>query len=102
MTPGGSITQHIYNKQYTQYIESTILEVPAVPLLRELYPDNCLTTEGKARKKTSVRVTQYKKNEQAQRTNIIQEQQQAPHEYGSSIREHEQSKYKYNEQAPEP
>ena len=25
LTPGGSITRHIYNKQYTQYIESTIL-----------------------------------------------------------------------------
>ena len=23
LTPGGSITRHIYNKQYTQYIEST-------------------------------------------------------------------------------
>ena len=31
LTPGGSITRHIYNKQYTQYIDSTILEVRAVP-----------------------------------------------------------------------
>jgi len=65
LTPGGSITRHIYNKQYTQYIESTILELRAVPRLCELYPDICLTTEGKARKKTSVRVAQYKNNEQA-------------------------------------
>jgi len=35
LTPGGSITRHIYNKQYTQYIESTILEVRAVPRLCE-------------------------------------------------------------------
>jgi len=47
LTPGGSITRHIYYKQYTQYIESTILEVRAVPRLCELYPDICLTTEGK-------------------------------------------------------
>jgi len=51
LTPGGSITRHIYNKQYTQYIECTILEVRAVPRLCQLYPDICLTTEGKARKK---------------------------------------------------
>ena len=48
LTPGGSITRHIYNKQY---IESTILEVRAVPRLCKLYPDICLTTEGKAQKK---------------------------------------------------
>jgi len=30
LTPGGSITRHIYNKQYTKYIESTILEVRTV------------------------------------------------------------------------
>ena len=35
LTPGGSITRHIYNKQYTKYIESTILEVLAVPRLCE-------------------------------------------------------------------
>ena len=51
LTPGGSITRHIYNKQYTQYIESTILEVRAVPRLCQLYPDICLATEEKARKK---------------------------------------------------
>ena len=51
LTPGGSITRRIYNKQYTQIIESTILEVRAVPRLCELYPDICLTTERKARKK---------------------------------------------------
>jgi len=28
LAPGGSITRHIYNKQYTQYI-NTILEVQA-------------------------------------------------------------------------
>ena len=53
LTPGGSITRHIYNKQYTQYIENTILEVRAMPRLCELYPDICLTTEGKARKNLS-------------------------------------------------
>jgi len=51
LTPGGSITRHIYNEQYTKYTESTILEVRAVPCLCQLYPDICLTTEGKARKK---------------------------------------------------
>jgi len=51
LTPGGSITRHIYNKQYTQYIESTILEVQAVPSLCKLYPDICLTTVEKGRKK---------------------------------------------------
>jgi len=52
--------------------------------------------------KTSVRVAQYKNNEQAQRTNTIQEQQQAPHKDRSTIQEHEPSQYKNNEQAPEP
>jgi len=51
LKPGGSITRHIYNKQYTQYIETTILEVRAVPRLCQLYPDICLTTEEKAREK---------------------------------------------------
>ena len=73
-----------------------------MPRLCELYPDICLTTEGKARKKPSVRVAQYKNNEKAQRTNTIQEQQQAPHKDRSTIQEHEPSQYKNNEQAPEP
>ena len=32
LTPGGSITRNIYNKQYTQYMESTILGLRAVPV----------------------------------------------------------------------
>jgi len=35
LTPGGNITRHIYDKQYTQYIDSTILEVRAVLRLCE-------------------------------------------------------------------
>ena len=57
---------------------------------------------GKNTEKTSGRVAQYKKNEQAQRTNTIQEQQQAPNKDRSTIQEHEPSQYKNNEQAPEP
>jgi hypothetical protein len=52
LTPGGSITMHIY----TQTIHRTIknLErVSAVPRLCELYPGICLTTEEKARKNLS-------------------------------------------------
>jgi len=56
---------------------------------------------GKSTEKTSVRVAQYKNNEQAQRTNTIQEQQQAPHKDRSTVQEHEPSQYKNNEQAPD-
>src|SRR5215510_1263057 len=86
MTPGGSITRHIYIQ--TKYIERRIWEVRAVPRLCELYPGICLTTEGKARK-TSVRVAQYKNNEQAQ----YKENEQAQY------KNNEQAQYKNNEQA---
>jgi len=102
LTPGGSITRHIYNKQYTQYIESTILvNAGRAPSLRVI-PWHLPYNWGKSTEKTSVRVAQYKKNEQAQRTNTIQEQQQAPHKDRSTVQEHEPSQYKNNEQAPEP
>ena len=57
LTPGGSITRHIYNKQYTQYIENTILEVRAVPSLRVI-PWHLPYNWGKSTEKTSVRVAQ--------------------------------------------
>src|SRR5215510_10515602 len=75
-------------RQYTKYIERRIWEVWAVPRLCELYPGICLTTEGKARK-TSVRVAQYKNNEQAQ----YKENEQAQY------KNNEQAQYKNNEQA---
>jgi hypothetical protein len=56
------------HKQYTKYRERGIWEMRAVPRLGELYPGICLTTEEKVRK-TSVRVAQYKNNEQAQYKN---------------------------------
>ena len=51
LTPGGSSTVHIY----TQTIHRTqnLGRVWAVPLVCELYPGICLTTEEKARKKLS-------------------------------------------------
>jgi len=59
LAPGGSSTVHIYIKtihrrtQNTKYIEQhkNFRRVRAVPRLGELYPDICLTTEEKARKK---------------------------------------------------
>ena len=70
LVPGGSSTVHIYTQtihrttQNKQYIEqhNNFGGVRAVPLLGELYPGVCLTTEEKAWKnlsqgsKTSVRV----------------------------------------------
>jgi len=58
------MTRRIYKHQYIKYIVRGNWEVRAVPRLVELYPGICLTTEGKARKKTSVRVAQYQNNEQ--------------------------------------
>jgi len=64
LTPGGSSTAHIYTQtihrttQNKQYIEQhkNFGRVRAVPRLCGFYPG--LTTEEKARKKTSVRVAE--------------------------------------------
>jgi len=58
LSPGGSITVHIYTRtvhrtiQNKQYIEQhkNVGRVRAVPRLGELYPGVCFTTEEKARK----------------------------------------------------
>ena len=63
--PGGSSTVHVYTQtihrtiQNKQYVERNkrFVRVRAMPRLRELYPDICLTIEEKARK-TSVRVAE--------------------------------------------
>ena len=65
LPPGGSSTIHIYTQtirrmtQNKQYVEQhkNFGRVRVVPLLGELYPGICLTTEEKARK-TSVRVAE--------------------------------------------
>jgi len=61
LSPGGSSTVHIYTQtiyrttQYKKYIEqqNNFGRVRAVPLLGQLYPGICLTTEEKARKTLS-------------------------------------------------
>ena len=61
LSPGGRSTVHIYTQtihrtiQNKQYIEqhNNFGRVRAVPLLGQLYPGICLTTEEKARKNLS-------------------------------------------------
>jgi len=52
LTPGASSTVHIYTRTIHR-ITQLIGRVWAVPRLRELYPEICLTTEEKAWKNLS-------------------------------------------------
>jgi len=71
------------NRPYIKYIVRGNWEVWAVPRLVELYPDICLTTEEKARKKTSVRVAQYHNNEQTHNKS----NEQAPYKNRSTLQD---------------
>jgi hypothetical protein len=53
LTPGGSITSHIYAQTVHIIQRKENWEVMAVPRLCELYPGICLTAEEKARKTLS-------------------------------------------------
>ena len=94
-------TTHLQQTIHTIHREYNSGSAGRAPSLRVI-PWHLAYNWGKSTEKTSVRVAQYKNNEQAQRTNTIQEQQQAPHKDWSTIQEHEPSQYKNNEQAPEP
>ena len=94
-------TTHLQQTIHTIHREYNSGSEGRAPSLRVI-PWHLPYSWGKSTEKTSVRVAQYKNNEQAQRTNTIQEQQQAPHKDRSTIQEHEPSQYKINEQAPEP
>jgi hypothetical protein len=84
-------------RQYTTYIERKIWEVRVVPCLcLALYTGIRLTTEGKSRNKTSVRVAQYQNSGQAQYQN--NEQTQYQNNEQTQYKNNEQTQYKNNEQ----
>ena len=80
-------TTHLQQTIHTIHREYNSESAGRAPSLRVI-PWHLPYNWGKSTEKTSVRVAQYKNNEQTQRTNTIQE--------------HEPSQYKNNEQAPEP
>src|SRR5215475_15517059 len=97
LTPGGSITRHIY-KQTIHKIrrEENLGSAGRAPSLRAI-PWHLPYNGGKSTEKTSVRVAQYKNNEQVQYKN--EEQAQYKNNEQAQYKNNEQAQYKNNEQA---